>query len=333
MGTPTSDTAVSRPDLGILVEEYMEKSDELGFVGLQVMPLFPTVEQTSTYPVMPKEVMLKLHKTSRAMRSAYNRSDWEWEQGFYATKENGWEEVVDDRERKLYASRFDAEAVASLRASKIILRNQENRIASTVFNATNFTPHAVTNEWDDAANATPINDVNGGVKAVIAASGMKPNALIITLDTYYDLKECAQIIERLRYTFPGLDLNSLTAEQLARLFDVDRVIVAGAQKDSAKKGQDASISGIWNKEFAMLTNISGGGQDISDPSIGRTFLWTDDSPTNEVVETYREENVRGEIIRVRHDTQEALIASRDDAGAIKSNISASVSHLFSNITT
>ena len=42
MPTPTSDTAIQRPDLGVLVQEYMEGAEELGFVGLKLMPIFPT---------------------------------------------------------------------------------------------------------------------------------------------------------------------------------------------------------------------------------------------------------------------------------------------------
>lgn len=333
MPTPTSDTAVGRPDLGVLVQEYMESAEELGFVGLKLMPIFATQEQSANYPVMPKEVMLHLAKTGRAMRSRYNRSDWEWEEGFYATKENGWEEAVDDRELKLYASKFDAEAVASRRASKIVLRAQEKRVADLAFNATNFTAHAVTNEWDDAANAAPIDDVATGLEAVIKASGMKPNALTIARTTWRNLKRCAQIIDQIKYTFPGADINSMSTAQMAHILDIDEIIVAGSVYNAAKKGQDASVTDLWSNEYALLTRIAGANDDLTEPCFGRTFLWTDDSPTNEVVESYRDEGVRGDVVRVRHDTHEALIRSIDNNGAVKSNISAAVSYLFSNITT
>lgn len=333
MPTPTSDTAIGRPDLGVLVQEYMETAEELGFAGLRLMPLFETQEQSANYPVMPKEVMLHMAKTGRAMRSRYNRSDWEWEEGFYSTKENGWEEAVDDRELKLYASKFDAEAVASRRASKIILRSQEKRIADLAFNATNFTAHGVTNEWDDTANATPIDDVATGIEAIIKASGIKPNALTIARTTWRNLKRCAQIIDQIKYTFPGADINAMTTAQMAHILDIDSIIVAGSVYNSAKKGQDASVSDLWSNEYALLTKIASEGDDLTEPCFGRTFLWTDDSPTNEVVESYRDEGVRGDVIRVRHDTQEALIRSIDSSGVVKSNISAAVSYLFSNITT
>jgi hypothetical protein len=333
MPMPTSDTAIQRPDLGVLVYEYMEEeSSMMGYIGLQVMPLFPVMEQSAQYPVIPKEVMLNVETTKRAMRGKYPRSDWEFEEGYYATSENGWEEAVDDRERKMYANKFDAEALATQRASNIILRGQEKRVADTVFNESNFTGNAITNEWDDAENATPIDDVSTGKLSVRSACGMLPNALIIAYSTYLNLKRCAQIVDLIKYTFPGLDINKLSLSQLAQVLDVPQVMVGGAVYNSAKKGQSASVTDIWSNEYAMLTRISGG-MDITTPCIGRTFLWTEDSESNHVVETYREEQSRGDVIRVRHDTHEAMIMSRNKDGAVKSNLSAACSYLMKNITT
>ena len=332
MAQPTRDTAIQRPDLGTLVFEHMQTSGNLGFIGLQVMPLFPVPEQSAGYPVIPKEALLKIPDTKRAMRGAYGRSDWEWEEGHYATKEHGWEEPIDDRERKLYQDKFDHDVVCTMRAVDIILRSQEKRVASKVFNATNFTAHPVANEWDDAATATPINDVNAGKNAIREASGMLANALLIAYSTMMNLRECDQIVERLKYTFPGMDINAMGAAELARIFDVERVLVGGAVYDSAKKGQDASISDLWDNEYAMLTRVSEA-NNVLEPCLGRTFLWTEDSDSNSVVEEYREEQTRGDVIRVRHDVDEACIKSFDEDGNVKSNISAAVSYLFSNITT
>ena len=210
---------------------------------------------------------------------------------------------------------------------------QEKRIADMVFNSTTFTANAVTNEWDDAANATPIDDVNAGINSVRQACGMIPNALIIAFSTFKDLKNCDQIVDRLKYTFPGIDINRMNAQQLAAIFDVERVLVGGAVYDSADKGQDASISDLWNNEYAMLTVVSSGG-DIRDPCIGRTFYWAEENAgVGPVVESYREDGTRSDVIRVRHDTDERLIRSYDSSGSIKSDIAVAVSYLMSNITT
>ena len=333
MGFPTSDTVVQRPDLGVLVNEYMEEESALmGFIGTKVMPLAPVAAQTSSYPVMPKEVMLNIYDTKRAMRGKYPRSDYEWEEGFYATSENGWEEAVDDRERKLYASKFDAEALAAKRATGIILRGQEKRVADLVFNDSNFSANTITHEWDDASNAVPMNDVATGKSAIRTACGMLPNALIIAYSTYLNLKRCAQIVDLIKYTFPGQDINKMSLQQLAHILDVPQVLVGGAVYNGAKKGQAASMTDLWSNEYAMLTRISDS-PNITEPCLGRTFLWTEESGGGHIVESYRDEAIRGDVIRVRHDTSEALIASRDSSLAIKSNLSTACSYLFDNVTT
>ena len=332
MPAPTSDTALQRPDLGALVYEYMETGPAMGYIGLEVMPLFETAEQSSQYSVIPQEALLKIFDTKRAMRGTYNRSDYEFEEGYYATSENGWEEAIDDRERKLYQNKFDADVVAVSRATSHILRGQEKRIADKVFNDSNFSANSITHEWDDAANAVPITDIKTGKMSVRSACGMLPNTLIIAYSTYENLKACESIIDRLQYTFPMLDMESMGSRELAKIFDIERVLVGGAVYDSAKKGQTASIADLWSNEYAMLT-ITSNSRDLTQPCIGRTFLWTEEAPGNVVTEEYREESRRSDVFRVRHDTDEAFIQSIDSSGTAKSTIYTAVSYLMDNITT
>ena len=82
----------------------------------------------------------------------------------------------------------------------------------------------------------------------------------------------------------------------------------------------------------MFPEISRG-EDVTEPGIGRTFLWTEDSPENPIVEEYREEKKRSDVFRVRHNVDEAYLESKTDAGATKSDIAAACMYLFSNITT
>ncbi len=331
MPAPTSDTAIQRPDLGALVYEYMQNAPTMGYIGLEVMPLFPVMEQTADYPVIPTEALMKVQDTRRAMRGSYNRSDYEFEDGYYATKENGWEEPVDDRERKLYATKFDADVVAVRRATNIILRGQEKRIADKVFSETNFTAVEVTHEWDDPVNGVPLTNIETGKLSVRLKCGMIPNTLIIAYSTFLNLRRNAQLIAQFGQNFAGQDANKMTVTQLASLLDIEKLLVGGAVYDAAKKGQAASIADLWSNEYAMLTITDGG--DLTQPCIGKTFLWTSDSPNNVVTEQYRDEGRRSDVFRVRHDTDESFIRSIDEDGAEKSTIYKSVSYLMKNITT
>lgn len=327
----TSTSAIFRPDLGQAVMEFYE-TEITDFIGLQVMPLFPTAVQAASYPVIPKEAMLKLFDTSRAPRGAYKRDDFEYERGKYATSEQGWEEPVDDTERSLLDQEAPgiADIVATRRAMSMIMRNQEKRIANLLFNTSNFTDHAVSVKWNTPATAAPIDDVKDGIASFRTASGMKPDALIINYQTMLDLKVCDQVVDQIKYTFPGIDIMGMGASQLAQLFGVPRVLIAGGVYDSKGKGIASTISELWNYAYAMLVKI-GSGRDILQPCVGRTFLWTADSPGNAVVEEYREEKIRSDVYRVRHHVSEEMLKSYDTSGTVVSNISAACGYLMSNI--
>jgi len=333
MPQPTQSTAVSRPDLSVVVSEFRETAITAA-IGSRVMPYFPMREQSGEYVVIPKEVMLKIQDTRRAMRGKYPSSDWEFEMGIYATRENGWEEKIDDRERKIYATLLNAEMIATRRATKIIDLSAEKRIAAKVFNEANFTAHNVSNPWDNPVTATPIDDVNDASLSLRTQCGMPGNTLIIGFYTFMKVKNCDQIVDRLLYTFPGIDINSMTTQQLAAVLNVPQVLVGGAIYDSADKGQDAEIADLWSNDYAMVT-VCSDSPDVSEPCIGRTMIWTDESPGSgePVVESYRGEGSRSDVIRVRHDSDERLLRSQDEDGNVQSDIAATVSYLMGNIKT
>jgi hypothetical protein len=312
---PRPSTAAQRPDLAVTA--MTARDSHAGFIGLQVMPLFRVDDSVGQYPVIPPEVMFALQETKRAARGNYQRSDWDWDWDNYATTENGFEEAVDDKEVKLYRRYFDAEKMSTRRAVNVILRKQEYRIASALFNASNFTAHALTNEWDDATNATPKADVDTARETIHDAIGMNPNTLIIPYKTYLAMGRCDEIIDRIKYTNPTVQRGDVAPALLAQYFEVEKVIVGDAMYNGAKKGQTASLTQMWNPEYAMLC-VTDGSENFETPSIGRTFLWVADSPENVVVESYRDETVRGDVVRVRHDTDEEFIST--DCAYLFSNV-------------
>lgn len=333
MSRATKGSAIYRPDLGQVIMEFVE-GPQVGFIGLEVMPVFRTAKQASSYPVIPKEALLKIDETQRAPRAAYPRGDWEYERGTFSTSEQGWEEPLDDVEAGLMGQEApgEAELVATQRAWLKIMRAQEQRIATATFNGTNFSANSVSSEWDSYTTADPVGDVKDGIVAFKNQCGMPPNTLIINFTTFHDIPRCSAVQNLLKYTYPGIDLVNMTSPILASLFGVDRVLVAGSVYDSAGKGQDASIADLWSYEYAMLCRTASG-RDITEPCIGRTFLWTEDSPTNPIVESYRDETVRSDIYRVRHHVSEELIKSVNASGTAVSNVSAACAYLFDNIHT
>jgi hypothetical protein len=321
MPRPTSATTLQRADLGAIAYEYNLAASQRGFIGPTILPIFEVPEQSADYPKIPLEAMIKLQDTKRSPRANYARSDYEFKTGTYACEEFGWEELLDDSEAALYRRFFDAEEVAVMRANDILLRGREARIAAMIFNSSNFTVGNVGIEWSTPATAIPRANVTTARQAMRAASGLKPNVMVMALKVFENLLMTTEVTGALKYTNP-IEIGGFEAQKrvLAMYFGVDQILVGDAIKDSGKKGQAASIADIWDDEYVGLFAVSGGGNDLREPVVGRTFLWTGDSPGILVTEQYREEQKRSNVYRVRQNVDEAFIFQ--GAGYLLGNITA-----------
>ena len=318
MPSPTSALTTLRPDLAGSLEEFSSEADRVGFIAHRVLPVFETAKQSGTFGRIPIEQLLQTRDTARAPGSGYARGQFTFGTDTFACSEHGAEEPVDDREAAMYAEFFDAEQVSSQRALDAVLRNAEIRVAAAVFNATTWTPTTITNEWDDLANAVPLTDVEARVQAIYAASGLWPDTLIINRKVFRNLRNCAQIIDRVKSQgFMDVRAGNITELALSQAFDLN-LIVAGGTKNTANESATASLSPVWSDEYAMVCKIIQG-NDIREPGLGRTFHWNEDgSSIDGRVESYRDETVRSDIMRVRHDVDEKILYT--EAAALLDNV-------------
>lgn len=326
MPSPSASLATLRPDLAESFMEFDLAADQAGYVGTSVFPVVNVDSQAGVFGKIPIEELLQNSDTKRAPGSGYNRGDFNFTTSTYACQEHGHEEVVDDREAKMYAQYFDAEVVSTARAYNAVLRNAEKRIADAVFNTTTWTgaslTTAITHEWDDAANSVPITDVEAAVQKIYDNSGLWANALVINRKVFRNIRNSASVIDRINSAGAGNPSkpSDVTTAMLAQVFDLQHILVAGGTQNTANEGQAASLSPVWSGEYAMVCKIATSG-DFKEPCIGRTFHWSEDgSSVGGTVESYRDESVRGEIVRVRHDVDEVVLYA--EAG-----------HLLSNVTT
>lgn len=321
-----STVATLRPDLGGAMMEFDLEADRAGFIGHRVLPIFDVSLAGDTIPVIKLESLLQNRDTGRKPGGGYNRGDWEFDDDSYATKEQGFEEPVDENTARKYRHYFDAEQVAAARAIDAVMRNAEKRVADLVFNATTWTGSALTtainNEWDDATNATPIVDVTAAKKKVWEGTGLWPNALIINRNVFNNLRTLDEIKEAIQSAGAGFPTRArdITAQQLAEVFDLDYILVAGGAKNTANEAQARQIASIWSDEYAMVCRLCTS-PDIAEPGLGRTFHWTEDgSLPDGLIESYWEEQVRADIVRCRHQVHEKILY-------------AACGHLLSNATT
>lgn len=316
MPSPSGSIATLRPDLRTF-EEFDLAMDRQGFIGTRILPIMNVGKASGTFGKIPIEQLLKTRSTARAARAGYSRGDWTFDDDTFTTSEHGAEEPVDDNEAALYSDYFVAEQVSRNRAVDAVLRNQEIRIAAAVGNTTTWSGASLTTSigtpWATVATATPIDDVEAAVRLVRTNSGMLPNAMIMSWVTYRNLRMSDQILDRIQtQNFQDVRAGNIGTAHLSAVFDIKNIIVAGGNagggvKDSDAEGDATTIASIWNDDYVMICRIAETG-DIREPCIGRTFHWGEDGSSElGTIESYRDETVRANIIRCRHQVGEKII--------------------------
>lgn len=313
MASPSMALTNFRPDLGGSFTEFNLEADRQGFIAPRVLPVFETPKVSGAIPRIPLEQLLQNRETLRAPKSGYSRGDWTFEELSYVCREHGAEEVVDANLAAMYKDFFDAEVISGGRARDAVLRNHERAIAQMVFDTTTWTGAALTTgvgtAWTNHANATPVANVNGARNKVWEGTGLWPNALILTRHAFNELRQCEEIIDLIASQGAGsaTKARDITTAQLAAVFDLDHILVAGGAQNTADKGQSRSIASIWSNTMAMVARIAET-NDIQEPCLGRTFHWGEDGSTiGATMESYESPDVRGEVIRARHQKDDVIL--------------------------
>lgn len=309
MPRPNSTSTIIRPDLGQTAYELFTDRERENFVAQRIFPLFNTRKRSGQYPVIPIEALAKISDTTRAPRGGYQRDDWEFSMSDYSCQEYGWEEPIDDTERLEYQDYFSADVVAMERATNKLLLGYEKRVIDAVTSTSNVTlTSTAAVAWSTAATCTPLADVEAGKEAMRLASGIIPNCIVMNDKVFNYLRQCAEIEDRVKYTEQFLFAPRQTQiSALAQYFDVPYLWIAGTVYDSTGRGKSKTLARLWPDSKVLLAKVSTGGLSLREPCLGRTFLWTEDSPNMLTTETYREEQTRADVMRVRNHTDECFI--------------------------
>lgn len=306
---PSAALTTLRPDLGASLMELDLAMARLGFIGYRILRRITTAVSSGTFGRIPLEELLRERPLDRAPGSRYNRDEWKFTEDSFATQERGLEGVLDDREVKLYANYFDAETITTERTRDQVLRAAEKRCADLLTNTSTFANGAAGTAWTTFATADPQGNVDARIQAIRDATGLTPNAIVLPYKAFRALRRTTQFKDAVASSGAGESTltRRISLQQIADFFEIENVFVGDAQRNSAKQGQAATLAEIWPADKVLVGRIATT-DDIKEPCVGRTFDWqADGGELDGTVETYRDETVRGEVTRVRHDVQEKLL--------------------------
>jgi len=310
---PESTSVTLRRDLSEVAQEFDAERAVTMFIGPRVAPIFPVGEQTGNFPILNRESFKKPAKTDRKEGAGYTRITGEFGQGTFSCDEHGLEYPLDDRRVKRYRTFIDAEQAATRILRYQILMAWERRVAALTLNSASFTTNLSAVAWSDTAKALPLNYLLTGMETLEDNTGLPRSelSLVIPRAEMRELLATAQVVAKIQYTYPGVQPALLSPALVAAMLGIREVLVCGGAYDSKEEGVAETMTQIWTAGVCMLAYLAREGDPLEMPCVARTMLWTADSPVLPVMESYRDEPVRSDIVRMRDDTDEILICEAD----------------------
>jgi hypothetical protein len=309
---PESASIIYRPDLAQLVQEYDVEKAAARFIARKAAPVFGVPNRAGQYPIMNRENFKKPASSRRAKDGAYNRITGKFGQGTYRCDENGLEYPIDDARREEYRNLINAEAAGSRILWYQLLLGLESRVAA-LYSGGGFTNHNVATAWSTKATALPLDDIETGIEVLEdkCGAGEGDISLIIPRADFREMLSTTQVVNKSQYTNPGVQPSMLREAQVAAMLGIKEVLRARSVYDSTEEGVAETNTQVWTAGVMYLAVLAGENDDLEVPSAARIIQWDEDAPELPVIESYRDDKVRSDIIRERMNTDEVLIGETD----------------------
>jgi hypothetical protein len=281
MPQPTQgDVHVNAPLTNISVAFIQNQTD---FIASTVFPNIPVLKQSDRYFTYPKEYWFRTEAALRGVSAESAGSGYAIDNtpSYYC---DVWavHKDVDDQIRANTDNPLDADRDSTLFVTQQLLLKRDLDWAASYFvtgiwgqdtagDASSPSWPAGTYFWDDYTNGDPMIDIAKASTAMQKQTGFRPNVLVLGPEVYTALRNHPKVLDRIKYTQRGI----VTTELLAALFDVDRIVVANAVKNTGTEGQTqtaANYSFVFGKSALLL--YSNPTPSILTPSAGYTFTWT-----------------------------------------------------------
>ena len=272
------------------------------FIADSLLPMLKVSKQTGKYYIYDKS-NLRIDQTARAAGSGANEIDFGVAPtGVFATNDHALKGFVSDEVQDQADSALNPLVDEVETITEKLMLDREQNAANLLFSTSNITNNTTlsgTSQWSDYDNSDPIGDVRTARISVHQNTFKIPNALVLGKQVYDQLIEHPQIIDRIKYSQLGI----ATPELLARIFQVDKVIVGYAGSNAAKEGQTDSLGYIWGK-YALIAYIAPQVR-LRMVTLGLTFTYS-----VRTAKRWRDEDREGTYVRIGNDNySQVLIAA------------------------
>ncbi|MGB8167330.1 MAG: hypothetical protein WCF18_07540 [Chthoniobacteraceae bacterium] len=305
-----------RPELQVKVEEAMAIDDS--FVADTVFPIYPVKTRTGFFKKIKRgkgQLLSKAGGTTsatdplrRAPGTRYREVTRTTERHSWNTEDRGLEEPMDDVNKQEESRFFDLESSTAIWLMRNIRISREVRVAAIIQDEAVWGVEEASEAYteDNLASIDFANDTKR-LKRIMRKRQEPVNAMSLSLNLW----DIITSSEKLRSFFFGANGGNamIDEEMIAKKFKLKYVLIGQTSYDTTKPGKDsddANLQWAWNDGNIWFGNIQGGPPEAG--GAGRTFI-LDELTGGElfVTETYRDEGIRSDRLRVRQDDDTNVI--------------------------
>jgi hypothetical protein len=277
MLTP-SQVHIDRP-LSNLTLAYAQSQEN--FIADKVFPTVGVARQSDKYYIYDRANMNRTGDVKKlAPRTEVNRIGMTISNSSYFADVYGLgmdfdEQTIANEDEVLQIRQAGAETLAMR-----LMIHREEQFASTFFTngvwTTNVSGAAsgagTPVYWNDYTNSTPIQNVTDARRTMqLASGGYKPNTMVIGKEVRDILINHPDILSRLNGGSTVSNTALITDAKIAEIFEVEKLYVMEAVKNTAVEGAAESTSFIGGKHAMLCHTPSSAG--LMTPAAGMTFAW------------------------------------------------------------
>lgn len=243
-------------DLSVPLTTFALSFEQEGAIADKVAPILPVTKRTAPFPVWNKKSLFKHASTKIGVDGQVPEVKEDLGSDEYAVEDFGTKVFTPlDAEQEYAALGINKEQRDTKRVMNLLAVDRETRAHTLFMTAANYsgnTAGPLAGTWDNAAS-TPLQDVSKAIRSIIGMG--KRKVAIMGREVYDVAKYNTQILNALGR--PGgqtdREISKATREDLARMFEVDEVIVGDLQlnaNNDAVAAMDRDF--IWSSKHVAV---------------------------------------------------------------------------------
>lgn len=280
------------------------------FVADKVFPIVPVPQQGNQYNIYDIDDWYRDDVQRRTPGTESAGSGWAIDRDTYFCDPFAIHKDVTDADRANADEPIDMDRDATNFVSQQMMIKREREWVSAFFVTGNWTGSTTGTDvtpgvlWS-AVGSTPIEDVQAQNDSIAEKTGFKPNTMVIGPEVFTQLKSHPDILDRIKYTERGI----VTKDLLASLFDLERVLVPMATRNTSQENITASFDFLYGKNALLcyVTPTPG----IQIPTAGYTFSWTGLGQNNfgDAIKKFRMEHLESDRIEQNSAFDQKLVTA------------------------